>query len=147
MITPDLTAYAGRLVLELPEHRTGEEIARMMGGLISKVTVRCFEEGAKLIGHVKGMVESEDEGFLAISSTTEDGRVQTKGDLEGGRRLRMVINVIIYGLNVHKVECIVTEVATELLGPGFELESDEHEHHHDEEPCNVITLQLSLIHI
>jgi hypothetical protein len=141
MITPDLTAYAGRLAVELPERGTREEIAQMMGGVISKVTVRCFEEGAKLIGHVKGMVESEDGGFLAISSTTEDGRVQTKGDLEGGRKLQMVINVIIYGLNVHKVEHIVTEVATDLLGPSFKLESDEHEHHHDEEPCNVITLK------
>ena len=142
MITPDLTAYAGDLRVTFKEPRTGEDIRKMMEAVISKVTVTCFEQGAKLIGHVKGIVQIEKGGFLTVSSTTEDGRVQSKGDLKGGTELDMVINVIIYGLDVPKVEHIVKDVATEVIGKGFDLVSEEHHHHDDDEHSDkVITIQ------
>lgn len=139
MITPDLTAFVAKMHLDFPEEASARDLERMVRGFMSEVSLDCVKAGVNLIGHIKCVAETPGEGYLACSVTGHDGRVKSKGTLEGSKSLDVVLNVILYGLEMDKVERIVEMEAESILSVNgtritiepIELEEDHHDHDHD----------------
>jgi hypothetical protein len=139
MISSDFAAYAVKVDVHLHKPVSSVDIRSRVEGLMSRIALDCLRSGADLIGHIKCIVETEGQGFLAVSVTTHDGKPMSKGHLdEGIKRMDIIINVLLYGLSRKKIQDIVDPLALrELAFPGAEVEVEDlekpHDHDHDHE--------------
>jgi hypothetical protein len=146
MITPDFSAYAVKVDIHLHKKVPPSEIKSKVEGLMTKITLKCLEAGADLIGHIKCIVETEGKGFLAVSVTTHDGKPMSRGELDQGiEEMDIIINVLLYGLSRKKIQDIVDPLALkELAFPGSHAHVEDlekaqhdvihiHDHGHDHE--------------
>jgi hypothetical protein len=75
------------------------------------------EQGCRLIGHVKGAVETTECGALFFSLTTFEGPPQVKGGLTCAiRSCRFTLNAIVYFIDVSVVEASATKAIADCLG-------------------------------
>ena len=82
---------------------------------LSKVTTDCAEAGAWMIGHIKANVRSGD-GFLSISSTTDDGNVRRRLSFtDTVKEYSMTVNVIVYGIDRQTTAKILVSDVKEML--------------------------------
>jgi len=137
MITPEFAAYAVVADVHMHNATPSPELDRRIEGMLTKIAQGCVEEGAELIGHIKCMVETEGRGFLAVSVVDASGQPRTRGRLEDGiEDMRVIVNVLLYGLRRSKVQGIVDPLLRqELAFPGgsltmTELGTQEHDHDH-----------------
>ncbi len=93
----------------------GPEAETMFSSFIRELTRGAVEVGAWSIGHVKAVVESGD-GFVSLSSTTDDGNVRAKGALGGISTYSMTVNVIVYGPESEPLERMLLAKTAELPG-------------------------------
>jgi hypothetical protein len=137
MITPDFAAYAVKIEVHFPREVPSATIQARVEGLMSKITLDCLKAGADLIGHIKCIVETSGQGFLAVSVTNHDGIPMSKGRLdEGIKEMDIIVNVLLYGLSRKKIQDLVDPLALkELAFPGavVNLEDLEKAHEHDHE--------------
>jgi len=140
MYTPDFAAYAGRIHVRFKKPRSATELQKLLQDFMSITAVGCGEAGATLIGHIKCIAEADKGGYLACSATDSSGNVRCKGEFsEGSRRLDLVLNVLVYGLERPKIEDVVMRASeTVLEGKDSrveveDLEVEEHHHEHDHE--------------
>lgn len=144
MITEDFVGYGARISVDFGEVIPGEKLNSLLTGFMSRISLDCVDSGVKLIGHIKSISEAQDDGYLACSVTNHDGKVRTDGVLGNASGFNMVLNVMIYGLDIKTVEGIVetrtqeffswngTKVELEILEGEEELDHD-HDHDHDHE--------------
>ncbi|MFP4545969.1 MAG: hypothetical protein ACLFPN_03865 [Methanomassiliicoccales archaeon] len=141
MITPDFTGYGARLHVNGSAPIDGGELEEMVKTFMSKISLACVDAGVKLIGHIKCIVEVPGEGYLSCSVTNHEGRPRCQGSLSDSSRFEMVLNIMIYGLEMEKVERIVSDQVTSQfsgmgLSPRLEVVEREggegHEHHSHE---------------
>jgi hypothetical protein len=145
MITEDFTGYGAKISVDFENTIPKDQLNALISDFMSKISLDCVEAGVKLIGHIKSISEVKGDGYLACSVTSHDGKVRTDGQLGDANGFDMVLNVMIYGLNIDIVNNIVEsrtedffagngmKVTVELL-EGEELEHDhdhEHSHEHD----------------
>lgn len=135
MITDDFVAYAGRVHARFGRARTPDEIRDLVSRTISAVARECMAQGATLIGHIKCIAEVDSGKYIACSVVSAESEAMCRGEIEAAsKRLDIIMNVLIYGLDKHKVEDIVVLSAKQVLsGPGVEvefedLEFEEHGH-------------------
>ncbi len=98
----------------------GLEAGMRFEELLKALTLGSVEAGAWSIGHVKGVVEAED-GFMSMSSTTDDGKVRSKGELGPTGDWTMTVNVIVFGPDADELETMLLDKVSALL-PGSEVE-------------------------
>jgi len=139
MYTPDFAAYAGRIHVRFKKSRNAAELQKITQDFMSTAAIGCGEAGATLIGHIKCIAEADKGGYLTCSATDSSGKVRCKGQFgEGSRRLDLVLNVLVYGLERAKIEDIVMRASrTVLEGMGSFVEIEdldvEHDHDHDQD--------------
>jgi hypothetical protein len=141
MITSDFAAYAVKIDVHFQRPVPAAEIQAQVEGLMTKITLGCLKAGAGLIGHIKCIVETPGQGFLAISVTNHEGVPMTKGQLEEGiGEMDVIINVLLYGLSRRKIQDLVDPLARKgMTFPGAVVEVEDlekapgHEHDHEHE--------------
>jgi hypothetical protein len=137
MITPDFAAYAVRVDVHFAQQVPPAEVRSKVEKLMMDIARACMAEGAALIGHIKCVVETPGQGFLATSVTDVGTGAVSRGQLEEGiKDMDVVINVLLYGLTRAKVQRLVDPLARyELSFPRAEVELEdlEKEHAHDHE--------------
>lgn len=139
MITPDFTGYGARLEVRFIEKQTPEEIINKIKSFMSRLSLDCIEAGVKLIGHIKSVTEIPGDGYLGCSVTNHNGVVETSGAIDGYTDyFEMILNVMIYGLEMGKVKEIVEERVKDDFSNGctyslevLEITEGETEHAHD----------------
>jgi hypothetical protein len=139
MITSDFAAYAVRIDVHFQKPVPSGDIQARVEGLMTKIALGCLQAGADLIGHIKCIVETSGQGFLAVSVTNHEGVPMSKGHLdEGIRELDIVVNVLLYGLSRGKIQDLVDPLALkEMAFPGAVVTVEDlekaHAHEHDHE--------------
>ena len=94
---------------------SAEDANTLFSNMLSKVTVGCTEAGAWMIGHIKANVRSGD-GFLSISSTTDDGNVRARAAFtDPVEEYSMTVNVIVYGIDRRRTAEILVSNAKSIL--------------------------------
>lgn len=97
----------------------GTEAAQRFTGFLKALTLGAVDAGAWSIGHVKAVVEAGD-GFMSMSSTTDDGNVRSKGELGTVEDWTMTVNVIVFGPDAEDLEDMLMEKAGSAF-PGAEV--------------------------
>ena len=73
--------YAGDIRLKFEHALSRKEIETRIIGLLTELTSLLKDNGCKLIGHIKALLDAGSGGKLFFSVTSFDRGVQCKGDL------------------------------------------------------------------
>jgi hypothetical protein len=108
------------LAFEVP--LLADELHGRLDAFVSALTSSLQDDGCKLIGHIKGLLEVEGNEHLFFSVTSFEEKASNKGELlHEISKAKLTINVIVYGVGQESVERAIREglerhVVTE--GPG-----------------------------
>ena len=99
------TACACRWQLTFDDAIPANELNSRVALLLSELTSGLQEDGGRLIGHIKGLVEADEKGHLLFSITSFEEAARFKGELVGEiTEAALTINVIAYGIEEARVE-------------------------------------------
>ena len=114
---PQPTAYALQGTLSLPGPLSEADLRKGVGAFLAQLTRALKAQGCRLIGHIKGILETEDKGHLFFSLTSFGQRTRFKGGLTGEHeQMDLTLNVIVYGVGSHEIERLVLEGLRKHLG-------------------------------
>lgn len=114
---PEPTAHALRGTLTLPGPWSEVEFRKGIDAFLAGLTRSLREKGCRLIGHIKGILETGDKGHLFFSVTSFEQRTRFKGKLTGEyKRTDLTLNVIVYGVDSGEIEQLVLEGLRRHLG-------------------------------
>jgi len=103
-------AYAQEVNLTLEVSLSASELQGRIDAFLSLLTRSLQGDGCKLIGHIKGLLDVEENGHLFFSLTSFGEKARYKGELTGKiAKARLTINVIVYGVEQRRVERAVQE--------------------------------------
>jgi hypothetical protein len=104
------TAYAHEVNLTLEVPLSASELQGRMDAFLSQLTRSLQDDGCKLIGHIKGLLEGEGNGHLFFSLTSFEEKARYKGELTSKiANARLTINVIVYGVEQESIERAIQE--------------------------------------
>ena len=102
------TASACKWQLTFDDAISANELNSRVALLLSELTSGLQEDGGRLIGHIKGLVEAEEKGHLLFSITSFEEAARFKGELVGEiTEAALTINVIVYGVEEEIVETML----------------------------------------
>ncbi len=100
---PTVCAQEVGLAFEVP--LLADELHGRIDAFMSALTSSLQDDGCNLIGHIKGLLEVEEDGHLFFSLTSFEGKASYKGELTGEiAGAKLTINVIVYGVGQEGVE-------------------------------------------
>ncbi len=108
-------AVYAREIIILPETAESvKELKASMDIFLNDVTCALQDNGCKLIGHIKGLLDAHKNGHLFFSITSFEEKPQYKGELTGKiEKVKLTINIIVYGVEKKQVESIFSEKLTQ----------------------------------
>lgn len=110
------SAIAATAKGSLPIATNAEAANRLFSDMLKAVTKDCVKAGSWMIGHIKANVRTDNE-LLSMSSTTDDGNVRSRCSFtKGVKDYSMTVNVIVYGVERHKVAEILVSDMKKALG-------------------------------
>ena len=78
--------------------------------LLSELSGGLEQNGGRLVGHIKGMIDAGEKGHLVFSITSFEKGARLKGELVGRiTEAALTINVIAYGIEEVRVEEVLEE--------------------------------------
>jgi hypothetical protein len=111
------TAYARKGTLRLEQQMSAADLRAASASFLSELTLSLQEEGCRLIGHIKGILEAGDQGQLFFSVTSFGQVPRYKGELAGGfEQIAFTLNVIVYGVGSERIEQLVLAGVRKHLG-------------------------------
>ena len=114
---PQPTACALQSTLSLPGPLSETDLRKGVDAFLAELTRSLREQGCRLIGHIKGILEAGGKGHLFFSVTSFEQRTRFKGRLTGiAEKLDLTLNVIVYGVGSGEVEQLVLEGLQRHLG-------------------------------
>ena len=115
--TPQSTAYALSGTLTRRRPWSEAELRKGVDAFLTELTRALREQGCRLIGHIKGILEAGEKDHLFFSVTSFGQRTRFKGGLTGEyEKVDLTLNVIVYGVGSEEVEQLVLEGMQEHLG-------------------------------
>ena len=104
------TTCSMQISLEFDNRIQAVEIRTRMDMFLAGLTKFLRDNGCKLIGHIKGLLDAGGRRQLFFSITSFDEGVRYKGDIDGEiTTADLSINVIVYGIGEEPVENAVEE--------------------------------------
>jgi hypothetical protein len=97
-----------KLTLKVP--LSASELRGRIDAFLSELTISLQGDGCTLIGHIKGLLDVEEDGHLFFNITSFEGKARYKGELTGEiAGAKLTINVIVYGVEQRSVERAIQE--------------------------------------
>jgi hypothetical protein len=107
------TACACKWQLTFDDAIPAIELSSRVARLLSKLTGGLQEDGGRLIGHIKGLLDADEKGHLLFSITSFEEGARFKGELVGEiTEALLTINVIVYGAKEEIVKKRLEEAFT-----------------------------------
>ena len=132
-----LEPYAARLCWRFPGAQPLERWQALFAAFLDELGQACAAEGARVIGHIKGLALLPGGGYLRGSKVSTDypADVETKEALtDSCAELELSLNVLVYGLRLSEAQRIVPETSLALgqrWGAELEVLTLSDHHHHD----------------
>lgn len=102
------TAFSSKMIVKFGVPTLASIVSKRTGGFLEDLSGSLQREGCKLIGHIKMLVDGGEQGVLFSSITSFNKKADCSGNLKGEIiEARLVINVIVYGVQIHDIERIV----------------------------------------
>ncbi|QLH75491.1 MAG: hypothetical protein HPY73_08665 [Methanomassiliicoccales archaeon] len=123
MMADDFSAHAAEVTVDFRKEVLPDEIKSLIERLLSKIADDCVKEGTRLIGHIKCVAETGPDTFLACSVVSPDAKPRCSGGLDKpSKDLRLIINILQYGLPKEALVKIVEKEAPRAFGPDSKVE-------------------------
>ena len=104
------TACSTQIVLEFENQIQAAEIQKSLDTFLSELSSFLQENGCKLIGHIKGLLDAGERGQLFFSITSFNENPRYKGEIGGEiPEATLSINAIVYGIGEEPVEREIQE--------------------------------------
>ncbi len=104
------TACSMQILIEYDSRMRAATVSRRLDRFLTDLTNFLRDNGCKLIGHIKGLLDAEDRGQLFFSITSFDEAIRYKGEIDGQiAKAELSINVIVYGVEETPIEKAVTK--------------------------------------
>jgi hypothetical protein len=114
---PQPTAYALHATLTLPDPWSAAALRKGVDAFLAELTRSLREKGCSLIGHIKGILKTGNNGHLFFSVTSFGHRARFKGKLSGEyEKIDLTLNVIVYGVGFGEIEQLVRQGLLAHLG-------------------------------
>jgi len=108
MGTAELGGYAAQVTFTLAPPRPGPECIHLLAVLLHNLAKGCSRQGATLIGHIKGWLETDDGGYLFGSVTRVSDEPHCQGELAGQHAtFTLTLNVLLFGLTREQIRAEV----------------------------------------
>ena len=105
---PTVCAQEVSLAFKIP--LLADELYGRIDAFMLALTSSLQDEGCKLIGHIKGLLEVEENEHLFFSVTSLEEKASYKGELPHEiSKAKLTINVIVYGVEQASVERAIRE--------------------------------------
>lgn len=130
---PELTAYAGKLVLYSAQPLTGTEWEQIGITFLNDIGSSCQEYGS-LIGHIKGFLNLREVGYFYLSTVSADQETSSRGEGKGKTSSSYLdFNILVYGIDKAELNVLVSRTATDLaqlFSLTYHIQHDHHVHSH-----------------
>ena len=104
------TACAYKRYLTFDHAIAATELGSRTALLLSEFTGRLAENADRLVGHIKGLIDTDDQGHLLFSITSFEEGPRFKGEMVGEvTEAVLTINVIVYGIEEQVVDKMLEE--------------------------------------
>ncbi len=104
-------AYASKEKLIFEDTIPVLELKALIEKFFSELIDDLLLGGCKLIGHIKGLLISQDKGHLMFSITSLKEGLRFKGEMkEGINSAVLTINIIVYGIEQNVIESMFQKV-------------------------------------
>ena len=104
------TACACKWQLRFDDAISPSQLNSRTALLLSDLAEGLEEDGGRLIGHIKGLIDAGERGHLAFSVTSLEEGARFKGEMLGEiTEAVLTINVIVYGVQEEIVERMLEE--------------------------------------
>jgi hypothetical protein len=111
------TACARRWRLGFDEAISSIDLRSRTDRLLSALAGGLEARGARLIGHIKGLIDAGENGHFVFSLTSFEEAARFKGEMKGGvADAVLTINVIAYGIEEKTVEEMLEEAFIRCFG-------------------------------
>ncbi len=113
------TAFSSKKRLKFDKTMTGARLKKELNYFLSFLIKDLKQNGCKLIGHVKGLVDVHDKGHLMFSITDFDEKVRFKGGLgplQKVKEIEFTINIIVYGIELSPVKSVFKKAYDKFFG-------------------------------
>lgn len=105
---PTVCAQEADLTFEVP--LPADELRGRIDAFMSALTSSLRDDGCRLIGHIKGLLEVEGNKHLFFSVTSFEEKASYKGELSQEiSKAKLTINVIVYGVEQASVGRAIRE--------------------------------------
>ena len=105
---PTVCAQEVSLAFKVP--LLADELRGRIDAFMSALTSSLRDNGCKLIGHIKGLLEVEGNKHLFFSVTSFEEKASYKGGLPHDiSKAKLTINVIVYGVEQESIERAIRE--------------------------------------
>ena len=105
-----LEPYAVVIRWQMPEGVVAWEA--ILGEYIQLLAQKCSEAGKCVIGHIKALATFSNQDFIRISAIDANIPVTIEGSVPAGtHELDLTVNVLVYGLEIIKIETITHKTA------------------------------------
>ncbi|MBU0991605.1 MAG: hypothetical protein KJ737_03835 [Proteobacteria bacterium] len=104
------TAFTKDIILSFGHIKPVSSITSRVERFISELALNLKNSGCRLIGHIKGLIDANENGYLFCSLVTFHGKPRFKGTLQKDiEDARLTLNIIVYGIEPDIVEDIVQQ--------------------------------------
>ena len=103
-------ACSMQIDLEFENRLPSAEIQARLDAFLSDLTTFLKDNGCKLIGHIKGLLDAGKNEQLFFSITSFDEGTRYKGDISGEfEKAKLSMNVIVYGIEEESINGAIQE--------------------------------------
>lgn len=119
---PDLlqpTVYVLQTGVDLARVQSADEVSAALGAFVTAFLRDLEASGCRLVGHIKGALESAAGGCLYFNATSFSGGVTIAGALAGETAAcHITLNAIVYAIEHHEVERAALAALERCMGRG-----------------------------
>jgi len=107
-LQPTVCAQEVALAFKVP--LLADALYGRIDAFLSALASSLHDDGCRLIGHIKGLLEVEGNEHLFFSVTSFEEKASYKGELPHEiSKAKLTVNVIVYGVEQESVEKVVRE--------------------------------------
>jgi len=115
---PSPTIFAGEFRIHFPTTLSEREVRERVSAFLSGLLDFLYHEGCRLIGHIKGLIQTEGGGYLLMSTTSFQVKEAFKGNLSNTvSRASLTLNVMVFGVAEEKIRGFVEQEVRRIF-PG-----------------------------
>ena len=122
---PGLGVYAAEIEIRPSDSASEETSRQLLTAFVEQLAGRAVADGARVVGHIKAILQSAGGGYLYASVTSGHEAVRCNGELSGEHaELKLAVNALVFGVERDRLRRAVRTALVDLshrFGFRFEI--------------------------